>query len=900
MITSDPARHERLAALFEEAWQLDHAQREGFLRSLRDQDQALTEPLRELLHRAVVADSWLEQPALEGADQALLLRALDSPSGLPASIGRYDITGILGEGGAAIVYRAMQREPVRRVAALKVIKSGLDSRGIVARFRAEWQALAMMNHPNIARILDVGLTPEGSRSYLAMECIDGPCITEHCRANGLSVRQRLQLFLSVCDAVQHAHGRGIIHRDLKPSNILVAIEDGIAIPKIIDFGVAKAIEGGSLGPATLTTQVILLGTPNYMSPEQARGEVDVRSDVYALGTVLFELMAERPAFDRAGLTPHQALRDVMDMRPPRLAAVNRAFRGDIDTIVATAMERDPARRYATVAELARDIERHLDGRPIQARPASAAYVLSRFVTRHRAISVAAVLVAAAIISLAAVSLVAWRHAERARAQARDTADFLIREVVAELADTAGAAATRRVILQRVVDECEQHFVENPDDPSLQHVYAQALSRLGDIEREQGRAAESLVLQRQAHQIIERLVQANPNDWQGRHALSIAKVHVGDLAKESGDLITALGLYREAFAIDEQMAKERPDDRLGVDSLAWSCERVGDLLHRLGDEEWALALHRRRLELAEQVCRMAPDRPGAIFGLYMAHGQLAALAGQYGNETERDRHMQAAYELARGLAQREPGNRQYAVALAGSLRGLAADDLNAGRTDQAMQHASEARQLIMPLVESDPEHLDGLEAAATIHSFFADAAARRGDWPEALREHREARSTLETLRSRRPDNPIHRMHLCSVHGSLEAVAQAIGDEALRKASRNAMAAICREVLADPKAAAGDLAGCAQWWATNHLVTEQDRVMALAGAERAAEQTGQRMPRMQLALAEVQWRVGQQEQALATLDRAIAATPVADRIEDGPERADFNREVNLIMSLFNMQQ
>jgi tetratricopeptide (TPR) repeat protein len=308
-----------------------------------------------------------------------------------------------------------------------------------------------------------------------------------------------------------------------------------------------------------------------------------------------------------------------------------------------------------------------------------------------------------------------------------------------------------------------------------------------------------------------------------------------------------------------------------------------LLWRLGDEQEALALHRRRLELAKRVCKMAPDRPGAIFGLYMAHCQLAALVGVDGDDSARQGHMQAAYELARGLAQREPDNRQYAVALAGSLRGLAADDLNAGRTELAMQRANDARQLIWPMVESDPEHLDGLEAAATIHALFADAAARRGEWREALREYREARSMLEKIRSRRPDNPIHRMHLLSLHGSLETVAQIIGDVALQRSSRDAMAAICREVLADAKAAASDLAGCAQWWSTNHLVTEQDHALALAGAKRAAEMTRHRMPQMQLALAEVQARIGRQEEALATLDRALAATPPSHRMHSPLQEA-----------------
>ena len=300
-----------------------------------------------------------------------------------------------------VVYMAEQEEPVRRRVALKIIKLGMDTKSVIARFEAERQALAMMDHPNIAKVLDGGATDAG-RPYFVMELVRGVKITEYCDEARLSTRERLDLFIQVCQAIQHAHQKGIIHRDIKPSNILVTLNDGVAVPKVIDFGIAKATEG-RLTDKTLFTQFeALIGTPAYMSPEQAvmtSLDIDTRSDIYSLGVLLYELLAGSTPFDAKELMAsgidamRKTIREKEPVRPStRLATLQgeeltttakrrsadtskllHQLKGDLDWIVMKCLEKDRARRYETANGLAADLKRHLNNEPVVARPPSAAY-----------------------------------------------------------------------------------------------------------------------------------------------------------------------------------------------------------------------------------------------------------------------------------------------------------------------------------------------------------------------------------------------------------------------------------------------------------------------------------------------------------------------------------------------
>jgi serine/threonine protein kinase len=346
-----------------------------------------------------------------------------------ARIGRYEILEVLGEGGMGVVYLAQQHEPVKRQVALKVIKPGMDSRRVIARFQAEQQALALMDHPHVARVYDGGLTGSG-RPYFVMEYVAGVPITEYCDAQRLSIDDRLALFLRVCEAVQHAHQKGVIHRDLKPSNILVLMQGGEAVPKVIDFGVARALTR-SLTEQTLTSQPgQLIGTPEYLSPEQANignQDIDIRSDVYSLGVILYRLLTdflpfETQPFREGGM---DAIRKVLSEQDPKapsarlnsadgresvaaaerrgtdVRALKRRLTGDLNWITLKAIEKNRMRRYATVDAFALDIRRYLSHEPVSAAPPGVLYRARKLLRRHR---LAALVAAAVVVAIAGIIL----------------------------------------------------------------------------------------------------------------------------------------------------------------------------------------------------------------------------------------------------------------------------------------------------------------------------------------------------------------------------------------------------------------------------------------------------------------------------------------------------------------
>jgi serine/threonine protein kinase len=328
-------------------------------------------------------------------------------------IGRYKLLEKLGEGGFGVVYMAEQEEPVRRRAALKVIKLGMDTKAVIARFEGEMQALALMDHPNIAKVFDGGVTESG-RPYFVMELVKGERITKYCDKNNLTTRERLDLFIAICEAIQHAHQKGIIHRDIKPSNILVALHDGKPAPKVIDFGIAKAMDQRLTDKTVFTALEQLIGTPAYMSPEQAEMTgvgIDTRSDIYSLGVLLYELLTGKTPFDPKELVANgmegmrRTIREEEPRRPStRLTTMVKddltstakrrqtdplklvdMVRGDLDWIVMKCLEKDRTRRYGTADDLAEDIGRYLNHEPIRARPPGFLYRFQKMAQRHKVV-----------------------------------------------------------------------------------------------------------------------------------------------------------------------------------------------------------------------------------------------------------------------------------------------------------------------------------------------------------------------------------------------------------------------------------------------------------------------------------------------------------------------------------
>ncbi|MHC4205305.1 MAG: protein kinase domain-containing protein, partial [Planctomycetota bacterium] len=416
------------------------AEREAYVKEACGDDADLLERIQSLLQAHDAKDGFLESPEVPSVDPNATLDTEPLIEGPGTKIGRYELLALIGEGGMGLVYHAEQKKPVKRRVALKIIKPGMDSKQVIARFEAERQALAVLDHPNIAHVFDAGTTKTG-RPYFVMEHVKGMSITAYCDERKLNIEQRLRLFEQVCEGVHHAHQKGIIHRDIKPSNILVSVHGDRAVPKIIDFGIAKAITQPLTDKTFVTIQGQLLGTPEYMSPEQvdlATQDIDTRSDIYALGVVLYEILSgvlpfERESLARLGFAEVQkTIREqepaspssritslgeeakmIAASRSTQVLTLARRLQRELEWIPLKAMRKDRCRRYKSAAEMADDIRNYLNGNPLIAGPETATYRVKKFVNKHAGSVATVALVAVAIILGLAISTVMYFRAENA-------------------------------------------------------------------------------------------------------------------------------------------------------------------------------------------------------------------------------------------------------------------------------------------------------------------------------------------------------------------------------------------------------------------------------------------------------------------------------------------------------
>jgi len=642
----NPERYAEVCAAFERALSLDEKERASLLESIGRSDPELRGEVEELLTTDAAVSPVFEEDRLRAGNEAIerMLDAATDEAGQLAEnarLGPYRVLDVLGQGGMGTVYLCEQIEPIRRRVALKVVKLGMDSKRIIQRFSLEQEALERMEHPGIARLLDAGVTPEG-RPFFAMEHVDGSSLIEYCDEHMLGITERLRIMVRALRALHHAHLRGILHRDLKPSNILVATVDGKPRPKIIDFGLARAVDPSSGSSfATLTGEI--LGTPAYMSPEQFEGDgrdIDVRSDVYSMSVLLFELLTGRLPIEARDQTPAAALmllrsrvrgetpmpsskvraideesRHLARKRDTNPRSLHRLLRGELDWIVLRAMELDRDRRYGSAAELADDIEAHLDNRPVVAGPPELTYRLAKFIRRRRLSLSAAALV---LLSMAGGTVAALLSARDARAAEREMGEMLgdvqaqndiLYQMLTRPDPRFGGKDTKVVDLLAFGSE---YALENYGDRP--EVLTTVMGSLGGNYRELGMYAEA---ERHLRLALEFQLEANDEN----HARVAFKMNgLAILLKRMGRLEEAEKLYRQAIERHYRVENHPAPHEVGV----WEFN-LGRLLADQGRWEEAREMYLQSLRTHRE---FDDDNHVGLGLLQVSLGELESRRGAY--------------------------------------------------------------------------------------------------------------------------------------------------------------------------------------------------------------------------------------------------------------------------------
>jgi eukaryotic-like serine/threonine-protein kinase len=872
-----PENLERARELFLHAvGQLPPEQWDAYVAEACGADDALRQQVAHLLLVHREAGSFLDQPA------ARLAASGASPGGPEGEtfafqgemagtvIGPYKLLELIGEGGMGTVWMAQQTEPVKRLVAFKLIKAGMDSKQVLARFEAERQALALMDHPNIARALDGGTTAAG-RPYFVMELVKGIAITRYCDEHRLTPQQRLELFVPVCQAVQHAHQKGIIHRDLKPSNVLIALYDGRPVPKVIDFGVAKAA-GQQLTEHTLVTGFgAVIGTLEYMAPEQAelnQLDIDTRSDIYSLGVLLYELLTGTTPLDKKRLKDaaiQEALRLIREEEPPRPStrlsttaqmpsiAANRGLepkrltglvRGELDWIVMKALEKDRNRRYETANSFAMDIQRYLADEPVLACPPSAVYRLRKFVRRNKGPVLAAGLVVLALVggiigtalgliearrqrdtaqAAASAETKAKETAELREAETRAVLEFLESKIIAA-ARPAGQAGglgwdvTLRKALEAALPFLNRSFPEQPlVEARLRFTLGTSFGNLGEakIATEQFERAHELFVKHRGPE--------HPDTLKSMSGLALAYAALGRHAD-------ALKLQEETLALMKtQLGPDHPATLASMNNLALSYATLGRHADALKLQEETLGLRKAKL---------GPDAPATL-------GSMNNLAGTYSALGRHDEALKLCQEtVALAKARLGPNHRVTLV----SMDTLASIHNAAGRPLEAVKLYEETVSLMKATL--GPKHPVTL---ASMHDLASIYAALGRD-AEAAKLHEEVLAKRQaTLGADHPDTIASVIKLARLLASST-------DPKVRNAGRAVELAKEAVELSPKYGHHWNTLGIAHYRAGGHKAA-----IAALGKSMELRKGGDSLDWFVLAMAH--WKLGEKDKAREWYDKAV---------------------------------
>ncbi len=720
---------ERVAELVEEALELEPTERLNFLDRACDGNNELRSEVESLLRFQAPAREFIERPAYQIA--AGSLAAEDDELKAGTRLGVYEIVSLLGEGGMGQVYLAEDRQ-LGRTVAIKLVKRALHGAQIGAQFETEERILAALNHPHIAHLYGVAVTPDGL-PYFVMEYVEGEPLDRYVAARPSSLPARLALFRKICSAVSYAHQRLVIHRDLKPANIRVT---PAGEPKLLDFGIAKLLD--STDEQTPLDRIM---TPEYASPEQARGEpLTTASDVYSLGVILYELLTEQKPHRLTSRRPEEIARALTEQTPSAPSVARRSeansLRGDLDSIVLMAMQKEPERRYSSVAQFADDLRRHLEGWPVSARRKTWPYRSGKFIQRHKVGATAALLIALALLAGIVATTKQARRADRQRARAehrfqevRNLANSLIFNLHDAIENLPGSTAAREMIVQEALKYLDSLAREAQDDPALQHELVSAYIRVGNVQGNPNNAnlGDTAGARRsydQARRIAEHLTKLSPTDRKATRDLGVISEKVGDLQSIAGDLTGAVASTRESLAIFQTLAQTDPTNQTAQRSLAISQIKMGDVLGNpnlpnAGEAAGALAHYRSALALLATLEKAQPVDEKTSRFLGIAHERVGTMLELQGEIASAEESYRESQRIREKLAVQHPQDAAAARDAAIAQEKMANIQTTRGDLAAALTNREKSLATLRALFEADPKNVQSQISLAISHIHLGD-------------------------------------------------------------------------------------------------------------------------------------------------------------------------------------
>ena len=781
-----PDRYQQVKQIFYDVIDVEPSARAAYLAEACAGDEALQREVESLLASHDDAGEFIEAPAAAALTQS---DEEEFASAVGQRIGPYQVLREIGHGGMGTVYLATRADDqFKKRVAIKLVRRGMDSDFIVKRFRHERQILASLDHPNIARLFDGGTTADGL-PYFVMEYIEGLPIDEYCDRQQLATGARLELFRTVCAAVQYAHQNLVVHRDLKPGNILITAD---GTPKLLDFGIAKLLNPELTGDTIDVTMTgMRLMTPGYASPEQARGEtITTASDVYSLGVVLYELLTGHRPYHVSARPPLEVMRVICEEQPSKPSTavskdevitnsdgsarttitpamvsrtregqpdkLRKRLSGDLDNIVLMAMRKESNRRYVSVSQLSEDIRRHLEGLPVVAREDTFGYRAGKFVLRHKAGVAATSLIAIALMGGMITTLWQARKAERRFNDVRKLANSFLFEIHDAIEKLPGSTPARALLVKRALEYLDSLAQESSGDLTLQGELATAYVKVGDIQGNPftanlGDIDGALQSYQKSLAIREALLARSSNQAQARRDLTASHRRVGEILQQKNDLTGALQHNRQALQIIESLPAQELAELQNRREQAGTYEAIGDALRAAGDNAASLENYRRALQLLEALAAQHPDdlvvrRSVAIY-LNKVGGRLTA-TGAKDEGVALTRKSSTVFEA---LAAAQPDNAQAKRELALAYNNLGDQFYETGEVKDELENYAKALKLREAMAAADPVNQQLRRDLATSQGNVGYALAQTGDEAGMIENYSKSVATFEAMSAANPND-----------------------------------------------------------------------------------------------------------------------------------------------------